>query len=132
MDSDDPKAINVVLEYIYTASDRTKACNGFLADLENHDELSADLKHLTSAVIAADMCLLPKLVELFSKKINIRISRIGARLMQEDKYVTKKLFSGLLEAPDSNRDCVNVQFYCSQFLETIMEAKGNITETFVT
>ena len=132
MDSEDPDIINVLLESIYTATDRTRPCEGYLADLENHKELSADLKHLISIVVAADMYLVPALVEAAGTKISTRLSKIVLRLRHDDNYMTEELFSGLLEALYPNRDSPAVETYRAKFIRAIVRAEGNIAQTLIT
>ncbi len=132
MDNEDPDIINVILESIYTVTDRTRPCEGDLANLENHRELSVDLKHLIAVVVAADMYLVPELVEAAGEKISRQLSRIRFRLRSDDDYMTEELFSGLLEAFYPNRDSPAVDVYRAMFIDAIVRAKGDIVERLIT
>ncbi len=132
MDSEDPDIIIVLLESIYTVTDRTRPCHGNLASLENHKELSADLKHLISVVVVAEMYLVPALMEAADEKISARLSRIVLRLQCDDSYMTEELFSGLLEALYSSRDCPAVETHRATFIDAIVRAERDIAKTLIT
>jgi hypothetical protein len=132
MDNEDPDAIDVVLEYIYTLSDRTKACNSWQIDYEDHDKLLADLKHLLSVIVTADMFLLPQLVDLAGGKARDHTVDISYGIEKGSIHMTKKLFLGLVRALYPKRDCLALHSYQSQITEAIVIAKGNIWEKFGT
>lgn len=121
-----------MLEYIYTLSDRIDVCDADLMDWKDHGKVSADMKHLTSVLVAADMFLLPELVKLAGEKIHSRISEMEQRFMLDVRLMPKSLFSGLVNALYSNRDCPALKSYQAQFAQALYQGKRNLWETLVT
>ncbi|ERF74963.1 hypothetical protein EPUS_05171 [Endocarpon pusillum Z07020] len=131
LDSEDLDIINVLLESIYTVN-RSRPFDGHMAIFINHKELSGQLKHLISVVIAADMYLVPALVEAAGMKIDQQLSGILWGLRYVNNYMTEELFSSLLEALYPNRDSSAVEVYQVQFIRAIIRAKGDIAQKLIT
>jgi hypothetical protein len=121
LEDDDPEAVQVMLEYLYTLSDSLRVpyvpLNTFTLDeAVELERFPSDCRHLASVMIAADKYCLPDLTKLAEGKLKERIALVK---MYDDMEVQKNITCGVIDAVYLQEDVSCLQECRSNLIKRI-------------